>query len=1148
MTIPLRILIVDDSAVDVELTMLQLSRDGLAPDWKRVETADEMRVALAEGSWDIVLSDFSLPCFGANEALTMCRKTDPDLPFIVVSGMIGEHRAVDMMRAGAGDYLLKSNLTRLSAAVEREVREAEGRRARKRAEIALRKSETRYRRLFEAAQDGILIVDAVSRQILDANPFLTELLGYRRDELVGKELWEIGLFLDIAANKAAFRTLQEQGYIRYEDLPLVTKDGRQIQVEFVSNTYGDGDVQVVQCNIRDITERKRSEEAVRQSRKRLRNLIDGLGPNMFVALLTPEGILIDVNQPPLEAAGLKPEDVLGRPFEETHWWTHSSAVQSQLRAAIVRCARGEPSRYDVRTQGADGQVIDIDFSLQPLRDEDGNVTFLIPSAAVITDRKRAEEALRVSEDRFRAVVESDMLATFFWNEAGDITDANDAFLELVGYSQAELRDGKVSWANMTPPEGHDRDREALAEIARTGRCTPYEKVYIRRDGSRVPVLIGAAGVNGRDSGVAFALDQTARKRTEERLARNSLILANVRDSVIVTDADGIVNYWNEGAFRLFGWTSEEMLGRSVLERVPECGRADLTARIQSVCMEGEFQGELEDYRKDGSRIWIENRIGLIHDLSGRISGLLKVSRDISARKEAEADLRMRDRAIMAATQGILITDSNRPDNPIIYVSPAFERITGYNSGEARGRNCRFLQGKETDPAAVTRLREAIQAGEPCNAELLNYRKDGTAFWNELFISPVRDPDGRLTHFVGVLVDVTARRSIEEQFRQAQKMDAFGQLAGGVAHDFNNLLTIINGYSELLLEILPESDPSRQMIAEIHKAGERSAGLTRQLLAFSRQQILATRILNLNDVVADIDKMLKRLIGEDIRLTTMLETHPWAVKADPGQVEQVLLNLAVNARDAMPKGGRLTIETKNVELDESYVGSHKYARAGRHVRLSVTDTGSGIPPELMAKIFEPFFTTKEPGKGTGLGLATVYGIVKQSGGHVAVYSEVGLGTTFKVYLPQAEQPSERSLTPSRILAHPRGTETILLAEDEAAVRALTRKILTGCGYQVLEAIDGDDAARVAAGHGEPIHLLITDVIMPGTGGRAVAEQLTKQYPMMQVIYVSGYTDDAVIRHGVLREGVNFIQKPFTPAALARKVRDVLDGTKSTGEGP
>jgi PAS domain S-box-containing protein len=484
-----------------------------------------------------------------------------------------------------------------------------------------------------------------------------------------------------------------------------------------------------------------------------------------------------------------------------------------------------------------------------------------------------------------------------------------------------------------------------------------------------------------------------------------------------------------------------------------------------------------------------------------------------------------------------------PDFRYTHWNPAAERIFGFSLAEALGKSPFATIVPPQSAAVVADIFASLAKGDMnAHGTSENVTKDGRTIYCEWHNTPLIASDGTFQGVLSLAQDITARKLLEEQFRQAQKMDAFGQLAGGVAHDFNNLLTIINGYSDLLLESLPESHPSRQMIAEIHKAGERSAGLTRQLLAFSRQQILATRILNLNEVVADTDKMLRRLIGEDIRLTTTLETQPWAVQADPGQVEQVLLNLAVNARDAMPKGGRLTIETKNVELDESYVRTHMYARAGPYVLLSVTDTGSGIPPEVMAKIFEPFFTTKETGKGSGLGLATVYGIVKQSGGHVTVYSEVGLGTTFKVYLPQAEQPSERSPAQSRILAPPRGTETILLAEDEAAVRALTRTILTGCGYQVLEAADGDEVVQVAAGHGGPIHLLIADVVMPGAGGRAVAERLTEQYPRMRVLYVSGYTDDAVIRHGVLREGVNFIQKPFTPAALARKVRDVLDGTK------
>lgn len=416
------------------------------------------------------------------------------------------------------------------------------------------------------------------------------------------------------------------------------------------------------------------------------------------------------------------------------------------------------------------------------------------------------------------------------------------------------------------------------------------------------------------------------------------------------------------------------------------------------------------------------------------------------------------------------------------------------------------------------------------------------------LSPVRDETGRLTHFIGVQADVTARRNLEEQFRQAQKMEAIGQLAGGVAHDFNNLLTIINGYSDVLLQSLPATDPMRDMVDEIHKAGERSAGLTRQLLAFSRKQVLAPRVLDLNEVLADIDKMLRRLIGEDVRLTTTLASDTWAVRADPGQIEQVLLHLAVNARDAMPLGGRLIIETRNVEIDEEYVRNHTDAQIGPHALLSVTDTGSGMPPEVKAKVFEPFFTTKGHGKGTGLGLATVYGIVKQSGGHIAINSRVGAGTTFQIYLPRVEKVSGGSKLLSGFQLPPRGTETILLVEDEDGVRALTRHVLEGCGYTVLVAANGDEAVRLARRHDGPIHLLITDVVMPGAGGRAVAEQMTMSDPMMRVLFVSGYTDDAVIRHGVLSEGVNFLQKPFSSVTLAFKVREVLDAVIAPDDPP
>ena len=383
-----------------------------------------------------------------------------------------------------------------------------------------------------------------------------------------------------------------------------------------------------------------------------------------------------------------------------------------------------------------------------------------------------------------------------------------------------------------------------------------------------------------------------------------------------------------------------------------------------------------------------------------------------------------------------------------------------------------------------------------------------------------------------------RRRLEENLRQTQKMEAIGVLAGGVAHDFNNLLTIINGYSEVLLNSVPRDDPSHNLLVEIRNAGERSASLTRQLLAFSRKQVVAPRVLDLNEVAVDTEKLLRRLIGEDVQLNMSLAARLGSVLADAGQIEQVLLNLAVNARDAMPRGGKLTIETQNVELDDKFAQLHADVQPGIYVLLAVSDTGCGMTAEVKARIFEPFFTTKEVGKGTGLGLATVFGIVKQCEGFVDVYSEVGVGTTFKIYLPQTARSADGKMG-SIIKTPPKGTETVLLVEDDDAVRAVTRHVLVGCGYALLDACDGEGALRVATRHEGLIHLLVTDVIMPGLGGRELAERLRTQHPEAKVLYLSGYTDDAIVRHGVLHEEVNFLQKPFSTLALAQKVREVLN---------
>jgi PAS domain S-box-containing protein len=547
-------------------------------------------------------------------------------------------------------------------------------------------------------------------------------------------------------------------------------------------------------------------------------------------------------------------------------------------------------------------------------------------------------------------------------------------------------------------------------------------------------------------------------------------------------------------------------------------------------------------------------------LAPTIERVLQEAENHRARKRAEEeqarlnaqldDERRRLNNIIASVPGVVWEAWGQPNaatQHIDFVSEYVKTMLGYSVEEWVSTPNFWLSIVHPDDKEMAAQVTAADFAEGRSQSTLEFRwltKSGNVIWAQSNYAVILDDDGTPLGMRGVTIDITKRkraeealRVSEEQLRQSQKLEAVGQLAGGIAHDFNNLLTVISGYCDLTLMKMRPEEPTRANIQEVKKAGERAAGLTRQLLAFSRRQVLQPKVLDLNAIVTDVNKMLRRLIGEDVDLTTVLDPSLGQINADPGQIEQVIINLAVNARDAMPQGGKLIFETANVYLDNEYLRNHTSVRPGNYVMFALSDTGTGMDADTKARIFEPFFTTKGPGKGTGLGLSTVYGIVKQSDGYIWVYSELGQGTTFKVYLPRVDGPRvDTVLEPLADL--PRGRETVLVTEDEDPVRRLIKTILESNGYEVLEASCGEDALALYKEHTGPVDLIVTDVVMPKMSGRELAENLKTLSPAIKVLYLSGYTDDAIVRHGLLDQRMSFLQKPFTPDALLHKVREVL----------
>jgi two-component system, cell cycle sensor histidine kinase and response regulator CckA len=899
----LRVLVVEDAESDAELIVQELRRSGFDPVAQRVDTRAQAEQALTE-PWDVVITDYSLPSFGALPFLSLLKERGLDVPTIVASGSVGEEDLIEAMRAGAHDYVLKSNLGRLGPAVRRELEDAAAREARRAAERALRESEERFRFMVEHSGDVLYRLRFGNMAYDYMSPGIERLTGYSLEEI--NELGFTSLVLSITGPAASHVVRQE----------------------------------------------------------------------------------------------LLMERQAGKSYE---FWA------------------------DYRIQTKSGELRWVADHSLPWRDDSGEVIGSIGILSDITRRKDAEEALKVSEARVRIILDSALDAVIGMDQSGVVTYWNPRAESIFGWPRP-LAVGRTVAELIIPERQREAHVQGLKRFLGTGEGPLLERrlelTAVRADGSEFPVELVVTAVRRSDtwSFHAFAADISERKRAEEAMRRSEehfrSLIENALDVIAVVDASGRFTYESPSIERVLGYRPQELVGQDALTLVHP-----------------------ED-------------VASVRDTFGSLAG----------------------------------------------------RPGGVVSGRARLRH-----------------------------------KDGT--WRS-FEAVGKLEQGRGGRVILNARDVTDREHLESQLRQSQKMEAVGRLAGGVAHDFNNLITAISGYAELTLKRMDADDPRARNMTEIRKAAYRAAALTRQLLAFGRKQVLRPQVLDLSDTVEQVDGLLRRLIGEDVELRIHKGGRCGRVRADPSQVEQVLINLAINARDAMPSGGRLTIEMRDVELHQPPRSGPEEPTPGDYVMIAVADTGHGMDLETQSHIFEPFFTTKAVGQGTGLGLSTVYGIVKQSGGHIVVESEPGQGATFKVYLPRVLDDGHETLEPVRAAparpAQGGGSETILLVEDDAAIRDMLREILTDEGYTVLVAQSPEDALRIVRERTSSIDALISDVVMPMMTGPELATRIAELRPGIKVLFMSGYTARAVADRGLVPDARQFLQKPFTSDTLISRLRELLEG--------
>jgi two-component system cell cycle sensor histidine kinase/response regulator CckA len=1158
----LHIVIIEDCAGDVELVEHELRRAGLSASLHRAQTAAELSEALRQSPADLVLSDCSMPEFTGLEALALTRKEAPTVPFIALSGSTNKEMFVEILKHGATDCISKDDLSQLGPAIRRALAEVQQHKEKHRAEVSLRDSESRFRAIFEGAGTGIAVEDLQGR-IVETNRALQQMLGYTADELQTLTRRDFTHGHDHKDQQELYNRLLsgESDYYQVEKR-FVRKDGRIIWGRLTVSMVRDAseNPQFPLAMIEDITERQRAEEVHLQYAAIVESSNDAIVSGTF------DEVIFSWNPAAERLYGYTAREANGRSMSIII----PPDKEDEFAQIVERIKRGERmDNFETTRVRKDGSIIHVSVTTSLIKDAAGKITGVSSISRDITSRKRAEEALRKSESSLARAQRIAHLGNWEWDlKTGTMTWSEELY-RMFGLNAGEFAGTHDAFLEHLLPE--DRQLLLKAEQHTLASREPFSVDHriltpsgqIKTVSQQAELLLDEKGKPSRMLGTV--LDVTQRKRAENRSAAFSKLGQRLSSATTPVEAARVIV---ELADDLLGWDSCSLdlcsadlkTCKSVLcVDIVDGQRRDVdyiynntppSPRIRKIMEEGAALILRDKRAKAGEFIPFGDKGRLSASLmyvpvhnGPNVIGVLSIQ-SYTPDAYSQDDLHTLQ-ALADHCGGALERIRAGSENQKLAAFPQFNpnpvlelgsdgAVNYYNEAARQmARSLRKKHPSEFLPAETSQwVKECLATGES-KLRHQTIIENRTISWS---FFPV--PAVGIVHCYAA--DITDRQNLEAQLRQAQKMESVGQLAGGIAHDFNNILTVIQGHTSLLGMTGNLSEDASESTQQIGLAAERAANLTRQLLTFSRRQIIQPKNLDLNEVVNNMTKMLRRLLGEDVILQVNYTAAVPLIHADPGMMEQILMNLSVNARDAMPKGGRLFVDTSLVTIDKTYAENIPEAVPGEYICLAVKDTGKGIPPEILPRIFEPFFTTKDVGKGTGLGLATVYGIVQQHRGWIKVASTVGEGTVFQIFLPTV--PGKLSVQDAQ--AEPKvrgGKETILVVEDEAPLRVLVRSVLERYGYKVLEAVSGVAALSVWEQNKDKVELLLTDMVMPhGLSGRELATKLVAEKPGLKVIYSSGYSLAVVGSDMVLQEGLNFLQKPYHPRKLAQAVRDCLDG--------